>query len=143
MKWCVENSTNVKGVSAQVFHEWPDQVARDAAATIVFIGDQFPPMRLPDASRNMSDLAVMMARGRGIVCVHYATGLAAQDVADEGEHPLLHWMGGYFATRCKHHQSIAKIYPEATITPAVPEHPVSRGWREFTPNDEPYIRAFQ
>lgn len=141
MKSCLESATNVK-VSAQVFTEWPDQAARDSAASVVFIGDQFPPLRLPNAQQNMTDLAAMMARGCGIVCVHYATGLAAQDVADDGEHPLLHWMGGYFATRCRHHQSIAKIYPAATITPAAPEHPVSRGWREFTLNDEPYIKNY-
>ena len=34
-----------------------------------------------------------------------------------GDHPLLHWTGGYFATRCKHHQSVARIF-EATIKPA-------------------------
>src|SRR5439155_738329 len=37
---------------------------------------------------------------------------------------------------------IAKIYPTATITPAAPEHPVSRGWREFALHDEPYIRNY-
>lgn len=143
MKSCLESATNVKDLSAEVFYEWPkDKAVRDEAATIVFIGDQFPPMRLPDAAQNMADLGAMMARGCGIVCVHYATGLAAQDVADDGEHPLLHWMGGYFATRCKHHQSIAKIYPAATITPAAPGHPVARGWREFTLNDEPYIKNY-
>lgn len=84
----------------------------------------------------------MMARGCGIVCVHYATGLKAEDVAENGEHPLLHWLGGYFATKCKHHQSIAKIYPAATITPAAPGHPVLRGWQEFTLNDEPYIHNY-
>lgn len=84
MKSCFESATNVKAVSAQVFYEWPDQAARYSAATVVFIGDQFPPMRLPNAAQNMTDLAAMMARGCGIVCVHYATGLAAQDVADDG-----------------------------------------------------------
>jgi hypothetical protein len=84
----------------------------------------------------------MMKRGCGIVCVHYATGLRAEDVAPDGEHPLLHWMGGYFATRCQHHQSVAKIYPAATISPTAPGHPVSRGWREFTLHDEPYINNY-
>ncbi len=143
MKQCIESATNVKGVSAEIFYEWPkDKSVREAAATIVFIGDTFPPMRLPGAAQNLADLGAMMDRGCGIVCVHYATGLRAEDVAEDGEHPLLHWMGGYFATRCKHHQSVAKIYPAATITPAAPEHPVSRGWKEFTLHDEPYINNF-
>jgi type 1 glutamine amidotransferase len=51
-------------------------------------------------------------------------------------------MGGYFATRCKHHQSVARIFAQATVTPATPDHPVSRGWREFTFHDEPYIKNY-
>jgi type 1 glutamine amidotransferase len=143
LKHCVENMANLPGVKADIVSEWPkDKAIRDAAATVVFMGDTFPPNRLPDAAQNLKDLGAMMARGCGIVCVHYATGLTAEDVAADGEHPLLHWMGGYFATRCKHHQSIAKIFPAATISPAAPSHPVCRGWKEFTLHDEPYINNF-
>jgi type 1 glutamine amidotransferase len=142
MQHCLEHMENVPGVKAEVVYEWPDKALRDAASTVVFIGDQFPPNRLPNAAQNLADLGEMMQRGCGLVCVHYATGLSADDVTEDGEHPLLHWMGGYFATRCKHHQSIAKIYPAATITPAAPGHPVSRGWKEFTLKDEPYINNY-
>ncbi len=143
MKHCIEHMENVRGVKADVVTEWPkEQAVLDAASTVVFIGDQFPPMRMPDSVAIMAQLGAMMKRGCGIVCVHYATGLRAEDVGDDGAHPLLGWLGGYFATKCKHHQSIAKIYAAATITPAVPAHPVSRGWREFTLNDEPYINNY-
>ena len=84
----------------------------------------------------------MMDRGCGIVCVHYATGLTAKDVAEDGDHPLLQWMGGYFATGCKHHKSIARIFPKSTITPAAKDHPINRGWKEYTINDEPYINNY-
>ena len=140
MKHCVESMENLRGVKADVVTEWPkEQAVLDAVSTVVFIGDQFPPMRMPDPAAIMTSLGAMMKRGCGIVCVHYATGLGAEDVAEDGAHPLLGWLGGYFATKCKHHQSIAKIYAAATITPATPSHPVSRGWKEFTLNDEPYI----
>jgi len=140
MRHCIENMENVRGVKADVVVEWPrEQAVLDAAGTVVFIGDQFPPMRMPDSTAILGQLGAMMKRGCGIVCVHYATGLAAQDVAADGAHPLLGWLGGYFATKCAHHQSIARIYSAATITPAAPAHPVSRGWREFTLKDEPYI----
>jgi hypothetical protein len=143
MKHCIENAENVPGMTADVFYEWPkDDTLLDAASTVVFIGDTFPPARFPDSPAVMARLGRMMSRGCGIVCVHYATGLRAEDVAEDGAHPLLQWMGGYFATRCKHHQSIAKIYPAATITPCAPRHPVSCGWREFTLNDEPYINNY-
>ena len=77
-----------------------------------------------------------------MVCVHYATGLGAQDVADDGEHPLLQWIGGYFATKCKHHQSVARVFENATIVPSSIEHEILRGWKSFTIHDEPYINNY-
>ena len=140
MKSCIESMGNVPGVKADIVTEWPkDQAVLDAASTVVFIGDTFPLARMPDTQGNLASLGAMMKRGCGIVCVHYATGLRAEDVAADGAHPLLGWLGGYFATKCVHHQSIAKIYPAATIAPAAAAHPVSRGWKEFTLHDEPYI----
>jgi type 1 glutamine amidotransferase len=143
LKHCLENMANVPGVKADVVFAWPDKSLRDVASTVVFIGDTFPPNRLPDPQQNLADLDAMMKRGASIVCVHYATGLLGEDVKPDGAHPLLEWMGGYFANRSSpHHQSIAKIFPAATITPAAPAHPVSRGWKEFTLNDEPYINNY-
>jgi type 1 glutamine amidotransferase len=143
MKFCVEHMDNLPGAVAEVFYEWPqDTAVLDAASTVVFIGDDFPPVRFANSAEILAKLDGMMKRGCGLACVHYATGLRAEDVAEDGEHPLLHWLGGYFATKCKHHQSIARIYAAATITPAAPEHPVSRGWHEFTLNDEPYINNY-
>jgi type 1 glutamine amidotransferase len=142
LEYCVENMANLPAAHADVVYGWPDQALRDAASTVVLLGDTFPAMRLPDAGRNLAELAAMMARGCGIVCIHFATGLRGEDVAEDGEHPLLHWTGGYFATRCQHHQSFATVFPAATISPAAPTHPVSRGWREFTVNDEPYYNNY-
>jgi hypothetical protein len=77
------------------------------------------------------------------VGVHYATGLLGEDVKPDGDHPLLRWLGGYFANRsCPHHESFAKIFPAANISPAAPQHPVWRGCREFTLNDEPYFNNY-
>ena len=140
----LENMSNVSDVAAEVVYEWPkDQSRLKSVSTIVFIGDTFPPQRLPESDTILAQLDTVMARGCGIVCVHYATGLMGHDVGQAGEHPLLGWLGGYFANKsCPHHQSIAKIYPSATITPATPEHPISRGWNEFTLHDEPYINNY-
>lgn len=143
MKHCLERAENLTGFKVDVVNGWPDEAQRAAAHTVVFIGDTFPANRLPNPEQNLADLEAMMARGCGIVCVHYATGLLGQDVTETGDHPLLRWLGGYFANRsCPHHESFAKIFPEATITPAASEHPILRGWSQFTLHDEPYYNNY-
>src|SRR5688572_23386201 len=77
MKWALDN---IAGVKADVVYEWPKRDVLETARTIVFIGDTFPPQRMPDRARNLKDLGDMMSRGTGLVCVHYATGLRAEDV---------------------------------------------------------------
>ena len=141
--WCAEHASNVPGISAEVSTGWPtDAAVRERASTVVFIGDTFPPARLPETDKIMGELGVMMNRGCGIVCVHYATGLRGEDVPADGDHELLRWMGGYFATgKSTHHKSIARIF-DATIEPGETGHPVCRGWRSFTVNDEPYYNNY-
>jgi type 1 glutamine amidotransferase len=143
MQWALENMGNVSGVKAEVLDQWPkDMAVLEGAAAIVFIGDIFPPQKMPDRASVLKELGQIMERGVGLVCVHYATGLRAEDVAPDGSHPLLGWMGGYFGTRTPHHQSVAKVFKAVTITPASAGHPVSRGWREFTMDEEPYYNNY-
>jgi type 1 glutamine amidotransferase len=140
---CLEHAANVKGLAAQVITAWPtDRQELQKVATVVFSGDRFPAAEMADSERIIADLKTMMEHGCGLVCVHYATGLAANHVSPTGEHPLLGWMGGYFATRCAHHQSIARVYQAATIEPTDSAHPVLRGWKPFTVHDEPYINNY-
>jgi type 1 glutamine amidotransferase len=143
MAFCLEHMENLPGVKAEVVTGWPaDETLLASVQSVVFIGDLFPPHRFPDPRTVLARLDQMMRRGCGLACIHYATGLRAEDVAAGGDHPLLRWMGGYFGTRTPHHPGIARVYESATITPAAPQHPVSRGWREFTLNDEPYINNY-
>ncbi|MEC9095701.1 MAG: ThuA domain-containing protein, partial [Planctomycetota bacterium] len=123
----------------EVVEAWPSQQQQDKADTVVFMGDKFTANPFPEAARNLADLHKMMTRGCGIVCIHYATGLKKEDVSPSGEHPLLGWMGGYFANPGSvHHVSYARIFDQAKITPGEKEHPVLRGWKEFVIRDEPY-----
>jgi len=143
MQWALTHMANVPGVQADVFYEWPkDRRVLETASTLVFIGDTFPPQRMPDTAAILKDVEQMMNRGVGLVCVHYATGLRAHDVAPDGAHPLLNWLGGYFATGTPHHKSVAKVFKSVAIRPASPEHPISRGWREFVVDDEPYYNNY-
>jgi type 1 glutamine amidotransferase len=138
LKHCLEHADNISTVRAEVINEWPEDIqVLEAAATIVFIGDIFPPERMDNPAKIKAELGAQIDRGCGIVCLHYATGLRAGHVADDGDHPLLKWMGGYFATGCKHHRSVARVCT-ATLVPETPQHPISRGWRKFTFDDEPY-----
>lgn len=143
MKHCLETLDGGPRLQADIVDRWPDDAeSLRQYSTVVLIGDQFPGERLEHSDRVMKDLARMMARGCGIVCIHYATGLGKNDVGPDGDHPLLHWTGGYFATRCDHHQSVARIYRAAKIEPANPEHPIARGWSAFEVHDEPYIKNY-
>jgi type 1 glutamine amidotransferase len=143
MRWALENMASVPGVKAEVVSEWPKSPeALAPVRSLVFIGDIFPPQRMPDRDAILKEIGDMMKRGVGIACVHYATGLRAEDVSPDGAHPLLGWLGGYFSTKGPHHQSVAKIFESVTITPAAQGHPVSRGWREFTVPEEPYYNNY-
>lgn len=143
VEYCLEHAENIPGLTADIITEWPRSFSTlDDVASVVFSGDRFPPEEMEDRLRIMADLTKMMDRGCGLVCFHYATGLGAASVPPSGDHPLLHWMGGYFATKCPHHQSIAKVYEAATIEPTTADHPVLRGWSSFTVNDEPYINNY-
>ncbi|MEM7014990.1 MAG: ThuA domain-containing protein, partial [Verrucomicrobiota bacterium] len=141
LKYSLENSKLSISVDLCI-ETWPTAKQRAKADTIVFIGDTFPANRMPNAKQNLTDLDEMMKRGCGIVCVHYATGLMGEDVAEDGDHPLLRWLGGYFANRsCPHHESFARIFPDAKIEPAA-DHEICFGWDAFTLHDEPYINNY-
>jgi type 1 glutamine amidotransferase len=106
------------------------------------MGDTFPPQRMPEPAAILGQLGDMMSRGVGLVCIHYATGLRAEDVEPDGAHPLLRWLGGYFATGTPHHKSVAKVFRSVAVRPAAAGHPVSRGWQEFVLDDEPYYNNY-
>lgn len=144
LKHLLENSSSGPKLKATVFEEWPkSQIELNKASTIVFLGDLFPPSQFPRKSSVMESLGRLMDKGVGIVCIHYATGIHPNDLPKEGEHPLLKWMGGYFANPgTPGHSSIAKIFPEATISPKNTTHPINRGWKEFVIHDEPYINNY-
>ncbi|MBS0208033.1 MAG: ThuA domain-containing protein [Planctomycetes bacterium] len=142
VKHCLEHADNVRGITAEVVTTWPtDSQLLDRVASVVFSGDRFPGEEMPERDRIMADLPRMMDRCCGLVCYHYATGLTAKHVKPDGDHPLLRWMGGYFATGCPHHKSVAKVF-NCAIDPGTGDHPVLRGWKSFSLRDEPYYNNY-
>ena len=134
---CLENSANTGPVRVHVLDSWPDERGLKETATIVFMGDIFPPERMDNPDRIKAALGKLMDGGCGMVCLHYATGLRTQHVGKDGDHPLLGWLGGYYSSGCPHHRSTARVCT-ATIKPESNDHPILRGWQEFTFDDEPY-----
>jgi type 1 glutamine amidotransferase len=142
LEWALENMEDGPGMEAEVFSEWPKQRrVLETADAIVFLGDLFPPLRMPEPDTIMKDLGAMMDRGAGLACIHFATGVRGEHEAVEGTHPLLRWMGGYFSPRSRH-GSVARVFESVTVSPASPGHPVSSGWREFTTAEEPYYNNY-
>lgn len=143
IQYCLQNATNLPSVPTTVVDRWPAAPGMlDRVGCVVFLGDQFPPHQMPDSETTMAQLQQLMDRGGSIVCIHFATGLREPHIRAGGDHPLLHWMGGYFSSRSEHHQSVARLFPAAHIQPSGLQHPVNRGWQAFTVHDEPYIENY-
>lgn len=144
IQFLLENNRSDLRIRATVLQSWPSGGSvLERAATLVFLGDLFPPTQMPDRERIMREVSQLMDRGVGIVCVHYATGIHADDVPPKGEHPLLGWLGGYFANPgTPGHSSVARLFPEARIQPWGSMHPIERGWDAFVIDDEPYYQNF-
>lgn len=143
VEYCLESLENQDPLEADVVHRWSDVPHKlSQYDTVVLIGDSFPGERMPESDTIMQDLAGMMRNGCGMVTLHYGVGLKNEDMGPDGDHPLLHWTGGYFAAKCDHHQSIARIYEQTEIVPADPQHPIANGVEAFTINDEPYINNY-
>lgn len=143
IEYCLEHLQNSQSFAADVIDEWPvDGELIEGYQTVVLIGDSFPGERMENSDRIMEDLGRMMDGGCGMVTVHYGVGLKNEDMGPDGDHSLLHWTGGYFAAKCDHHQSVARIYEAATIELADPGHPVGNGVESFTFPDEPYIKNY-
>ena len=142
IQYLLEHAQGGKPIEAKVVCEWPkDQTVFANLATIVFTGDMFPGETLPEPAKIKAQLASLMERGCGMVCLHFATGLRTQHVPADGDHPLLRWIGGYYASGCPHHKSVAMICT-ATIAPAEGDNPILRGWKAFTLEDEPYFNNY-
>ena len=141
VEYCLENLENGQSFQADIVDTWPTDIRQLAKyQTVVLIGDSFPGERMENSDRIMRDLGQMMKNGCGMVTIHYGVGLKNEDMGPDGDHPLLHWTGGYFAAKCDHHQSVARVYEAATIEVADPDHPLGRGVEAFTCSDEPSIR---
>jgi len=127
LKSCLDK---VQGITSVVYSNgWPqDPKAFDGADTIVLYMDGGPNHpALQDA--RLQQLGASMKKGVGLVCIHYAT----EPTMEKGQKEFLDWIGGAF-------ESNWSVNPtwDANFT-QMPKHPVARGVKPFTINDEWYF----
>lgn len=118
---------NVKGAKAVVFTGgWPkDDAVLDDADCIVMYGDGGGGHMV---MRKLERMASIAKKGTGIVCIHYAVEVPKGEAGDY----FVDWIGGYFET----HWSVNPHW--VAKFEKLPEHPVARGVKPFSINDEWY-----
>ncbi len=79
-------------------------------------------------NKHLDRLEQIQKRGVGMVCIHYGVEVPKQPSGEK----FLNWIGGYF-------EADWSVNPHWTGTfDDFPDHPISRGVRPFTVNDEWY-----
>jgi len=135
-KYCLENSSNVKGIKCRVYENWPkDQsVLADAAAIVIYSEGINEEMKKQGKShpvfssaKRLDYLDKLMKKGAGIVCIHYTLYATRQLEAPK----LLEWIGAYYDFEGYGSTHWITQKPQV-LMPVTPYHPVSRGWSEFT-----------
>src|SRR3954465_3396325 len=114
-------------IEANVQHyDWPknDKVF-DGIDCLVMYGDGGPGHM---AMNHLAELDRLAKKGVGIVCLHYAVEVPRGEAGDK----FLDWTGGYFETDWS-------VNPHWTANYSnLPDHPITRGVKPFTINDEWY-----
>jgi len=118
---------NLSSVRAEVYTGgWPeDDTVLDAADTIVIYcdGGKGHPF-----NRHLERLDELMAKGIGLVCIHYAVEVPKGDSGDR----FLDWTGGYFEANWSVNPHWTAKYSK------LPRHEIANGVKPFSINDEWY-----
>ena len=128
LKSCLDK---VPGVVSEVYSNgWPQdpEAALAGAATLVVYSDGGGghPLLENDHLKTVGDL---MKKGVGLVCLHYAV----EATKEKGEKEFLDWIGGCFETDWSVNPTWRAEYK------ALPSHPITRGVKPFSINDEWYF----
>jgi type 1 glutamine amidotransferase len=126
LKKCLDKVPGV--VAAAYLNGWPrDPGAFDNADTILLYMDGGGGHPLIQQDR-LERIGALMKKGVGLACVHYAVEIPK----DKGGPELLEWIGGYY-------ERPWSINPHWKAEfKSLPDHPIARGVKPFTINDEWY-----
>ncbi|MBA3846566.1 MAG: DUF1080 domain-containing protein, partial [Planctomycetes bacterium] len=127
LRRCLDGVPGV--IAADYYHGWPaDPTAWDNADAVLFYMDGGGGHPIVQDER-LQTLAALMKRGVGMACVHYACEVPAE----RGGAELKDWIGGYYETGWSINPHWDADFSE------IPDHPITRGVRPFTINDEWYF----
>lgn len=128
-KKCLEqNSADKVEIKHHLNGEWPPQEELSKADTIVIYADGgggHPALQ----ENRLEQLGKEMARGCGLVCVHYAV----EPTTEKGNKEFIDWMGGCFEINWSVNPHWDANFKE------LPAHPISTGVKPFGTNDEWYF----
>ena len=118
------------GMTSVVYSNgWPtDAKAFDDAATIVVYSDGSGGHPLLQEER-LKTFGALMEKGVGLVCIHYAV----EPTIEKGQREFLNWIGGAFEVNWS-----VNPHWDAEFK-SLPTHPITRGVKPFTINDEWYF----
>jgi quinoprotein glucose dehydrogenase len=143
LKHLLDTASNLKRVRTEAyFHGWPeDEHVLDDADTIVLVTDgsdrneRDHPLYVGD---RLKTLERQMRRGCGFMQFHWST-FAPSRFHDE----ITEWIGGYFdyetGSAANHWYSAIQTYTGPTAL-GTPDHPICRGVKPFTLQEEFYYR---
>lgn len=119
-----------KGVASVVYSNgWPnDPNAFDGAAAVVIYSDGgggHPFLR----GDRLKEIGALMDKGVGLAAIHYA----CEPTKENGQKEFIEWIGGCFET-------FWSVNPHWDANfKSLPDHPITRGVKEFTLRDEWYF----
>ena len=125
---CVELTP---GVEAVVSKGWPkDKALLANVKAVVVYTDPAAEFLLDGADRE--EIENLLKKGVGLVTIHWASSIRKANVDRLG--PLwLKYAGGTWVS------NVGLSWGEATLKQLRPEHPICRGWKGFTFEDEFYL----
>ena len=110
---------------------WPqDESVFQGTKSVVFFMDGGGGHPMIQGKQRMETMRRLMDQGVGLVCLHYAVEFPKGDVGDQ----VLDWLGGYYES-----QYSDNPHNKSEIVPRE-GHPVTRGVKPFTLNDEWYFK---
>ncbi len=110
---------------------WPrDESVFKGAKSIVFFMDGGGGHPMINPREHLKTIGAFMDQGVGLACLHYAVEFPKGEVGDQ----VLDWLGGYYETNYSDNP-----HNKTLVTPRA-DHPISRGVKTFTANDEWYFK---